>query len=166
MHSNTLMARGASARTYDINLWPEIQGNPLTKAGVFQYSGRQIHSSLEPDKLYNVLRPAEELQDAECIESFKLIPFIDDHAMLGHKKGNMPADSKGIQGVVGEDVYYEHPYLKGNLVIYGKKAEDKINAGKKDLSAGYHCLFKLQKGVYNGVSYEPTTRLTSAPPAE
>lgn len=144
----------ASVRKYDINLWPEIPGNPLTKSGVFQYAGRQIHASLDPNKLYNVLRPPQELQDQECIDSFKLIPFIDGHAMLGHKRGNLPAEEKGVSGVVGENVYYEHPYLKGNLVVYSKRTEDKIDNGKKDLSAGYHCLFKLEKGVYNGVAYD------------
>ena len=68
-----------SARNYDANNWPEIKGNPLSKVGVFPYLGKQIDSSLEPDKVYMVYRPEEELSNPGCIESFKLIPWTDEH---------------------------------------------------------------------------------------
>ena len=38
-----------------------IKDNPLSKVGVFPYLGKQISSELEPDKIYQVYRPAEEL---------------------------------------------------------------------------------------------------------
>ena len=31
-----------SAREYDINGWPEIKNNPLSKEGVFPYSGETV----------------------------------------------------------------------------------------------------------------------------
>ena len=69
-----------TARVEDINGWQEVKGNPLSKVGVFPYSGKTINlPGLEPDKFYNVLRPAEELSSEECIKSFQL-PAMDRRA--------------------------------------------------------------------------------------
>src|SRR5690554_3928966 len=85
-----------SNRTYDINGWAEIKGNPLSKVGVFPYSGAQISPDLGPDKIYYVYRPEEELNNQETIDSFKLIPWTDDHTMLGKSdEGLTPAELKG-----------------------------------------------------------------------
>ena len=54
-----------SARNYDINGWAEIKGNPISKVGVFPYIGAQISPDLEPDKIYQVYRPEEELMNQE-----------------------------------------------------------------------------------------------------
>jgi len=103
-----------SARVPDINGWPEIRSNPLSKVGVFPYSGRSIPGAPEPDRAYNVLRPAEELSDPECIQSFKLLPWIDNHVMLGKEDdGLMPAEKKGVQGVIGEEVFWKELAVNG-----------------------------------------------------
>ena len=52
-----------SAREHDINGWAEIKGNPISKVGVFPYSGQQIAPDLEPDKIYNVFRSEKELNN-------------------------------------------------------------------------------------------------------
>jgi uncharacterized protein len=148
-----------SSRVLDLNGWPEIKGNPLSKVGVFPYYGKQIHPDLEPDKIYNVYRPEEELSDPECIESFKLLPWVDDHAMLGAEEdGLLPAERKGIHGIIGEDVYFEDGYLKGNLKIFSEKLAKKIENGKKELSIGYRCLYDLKKGAYNNQQYDAIQR--------
>ena len=75
---------GQDAREYDGNGWFEIKANPISKAGVFPYSGRQLGlSGKDSDRIFQVLRPPEELADPECINSFKLLPWIDEHVMLG-----------------------------------------------------------------------------------
>jgi uncharacterized protein len=146
-----------SAREYDLNGWPEIKGNPISKVGVFPYSGAQIgDSSLNPDTIYMVYRPENELNNNDTINSFKLVPWTDDHAMLGD--GMMPAEEKGIHGVVGQDVYYEDGYLKGNLKIFSKKLSKLIDSGKKELSIGYRCLYDMTPGVYNGEKYDAVQR--------
>ena len=65
----------------DHNQFWLIKDNPITKAGVFPYFGRQISPSLEPDKIYQVYRPAGEIKKAA--DTFKLVPLVDDHTMLG-----------------------------------------------------------------------------------
>lgn len=148
-----------SNKVYDINLWPEIPDNPISKVGVYPYSGAQISPELEPDKIYGVLRPEEELSDPECIESFKLVPWIDDHEMLGSAdEGFTPAEKKGIAGVIGERVYFKSPYLMANLKTFSEEMKQLIESGKKQLSSGYRCIYELAEGVYKGQPYSAIQR--------
>ena len=131
-----------SAREEDINGWIEIQGNPISKVGVFPYMGHQIDPSLDPDKIYNVYRPESELSNPETIDSFKLVPWTDEHEMLGKESdGLMPAEKKGIHGVIGQDVYFEDGYLKANLKVFSEKLAKLIDSEKKSyLSAIGACM--------------------------
>ena len=143
-----------SARIYDTNGWAEVKDNPISKVGVFPYSGSQISPDLEPDKIYKVYRPEEELNNPETINSFKLVPWTDEHAMLGSEDGMQPAEKKGVHGVTGEDVYFDDGYLKANLKVFSNKLAQLIDSGKKELSIGYRCLYDNSPGVYNGESYD------------
>lgn len=145
-----------SAREYDINGWAEIKGNPISKVGVFPYTGSQIHPDLDPSKIYMVYRPESELSSQETINSFKLLPWTDEHTMLG--EGMTPAEKKGIHGVIGQDVYFEDGYLKANLKVFSQELADLIDSGKKELSIGYRCLYDLSSGVYNGEKYDAIQR--------
>ena len=92
--------------TEDENGYITIHKNPISKAGVFQYLGKSISPDLEPEKVYNVWRPEEELNNPETIESFRLTPWIPEHVMLGKGAGFKPAEVVGVQGVTGETVEF------------------------------------------------------------
>lgn len=146
-----------TARKTDGNGWYEIRSNPLSKVGVFPYSGSQIGG--EPGKIYQVYRPEEELSNSETLDSFKLLPFIDDHVMLGSpEKGLTPAEQKGIEGVIGEEVYYKDGILYGNIKVFSENLADLIEGGKKQLSAGYRCIYEIVSGVWNGIQYDAIQR--------
>jgi hypothetical protein len=148
-----------SHRTEDFNGWVEIKDNPISKVGVFPYLGAQISPALIPDKIYNVYRPEEELAHPDCIESFKLLPWTDEHAMLGTTAdGLLPAEEKGVHGVIGEDVYFADGYLKAKLKIFSEKLASLIEQGKKELSIGYRCIYDLVSGSYMGVQYDAIQR--------
>lgn len=151
----------ASQRITDRNGWVEVRGNPISKAGVFDYLGREIKREpgqppLDPDKIYKVLRPAEELARDETINSFKLLPFVDDHTVLGID--GIPAETKGIQGTIGEQVYFDAPYLRGNIKIHSDTALSQINAGKVELSPAYYCDWPEEGGTFDGQPYQFTQR--------
>ena len=158
--SNYSTKDSESSREHDINGWAEIKGNPISKVGVFDYLGSQISPDLDPNTMYKVYRPEEELSDPDTIESFKLLPWTDEHAMLGgdDEAGLTPAEKKGIHGVIGEDVYFEDGYLKANLKIFSNKLAELIEQGKKELSIGYRCLYDLVSGVYKGQRYDAIQR--------
>lgn len=149
----------ATHRKYDINGWPEIQDNPISKAGVFQYSGRAIGDpTLDPNRLYWVYRPAEELDNPATIESFKLLPFTNDHPtdMLGMEDDQPKVDGKPAEGVIGERVWFDRAtnILRGNLKIFTDRVDRAIEAGKRDVSAGFRCVYEKSAGLYNGQAYE------------
>ncbi|WP_369310588.1 DUF2213 domain-containing protein [Providencia rettgeri] len=142
-------------RTYDNNGWLEVKDNPISKVGVFDYLGAEIGAP-EPDKIYRVLRPPEELASEATINSFKLTPFIIEHEMLG--KHATPAEKKGIQGVIGENVYFDPPYLRANIKIFSDVALSNIDSGKIDLSPGYRSKYEFTSGIYEGQHYDVIQR--------
>lgn len=145
----------ASARVEDLNGWIEIQGNPISKVGVYPYLGAQIGAP-DPSKIYYVFRPPEELSKPATLDSFKLLPWIDEHAMLGSEF--TAAERKGIHGVIGEDVYFDDPYLRANIKIFSQSLQDKIEGGKIELSPGYRCRYVAESGSYNGQQYDYVQR--------
>lgn len=148
------MDNNMSKRKYDINGWPEIKKNPISKVGVFPYLGSSIGAP-DPDKIYMVRRSKEALSSPEAIESFKLIPWVDDHTMLGGREnGYTPAEEKGIHGVTGEDVYFEGDTLYTNLKLFSESQADLLESGKKELSLGYRCKYVKESGTYMGKNYD------------
>lgn len=156
-------ALGADKREYDTNGWFEVKDNPLSLVGVFPYLGRSIDPEANPDKLFNVYRPAEELASPECVESFKLLPWVDDHTMLGSEdEGLTPAERKGVQGVIGQDVYFDADdgdgVLKGNIKVFSDAMASLIANGKKELSCGYRCRYEYAPGSFKGQAYDYVQR--------
>jgi len=144
-----------SKRIADTNGFVEVRDNPITKVGIFPYSGAQIGAP-EKKKIYMVLRPEDELQKPETIESFKLLPFIHEHEMLGD--GFTPAERKGVQGVIGGDVHFDDGYLKGTIKIFGENLKEAIRDGKLELSAGYRCKYEFTQGEWNGQHFDAIQR--------
>lgn len=149
-----------SARLSDLNGFITIRGNPISKVGVFDYSGAQLGlTGSDAYKVFKVYRPEEELADEECINSFKLLPFINEHTMLGSEdEGFTPPERKGVEGMIGEEVYYDAPYLRGNLRIVSESLKNAIDSGKIELSPGYRCVYEMTPGVYNGEHYDAIQR--------
>jgi uncharacterized protein len=148
-----------TARIEDTNGWPEIKNNPLSKVGVFPYSGATVGG--DPTKIYQVYRPEEELSHPDTIHSFRLLPWVDDHpnVLLGNSdEGLTPAEKKGIQGVIGENVYFKDGILYGNIKIFSETLANLIESGKKQLSVGYQCVYEIVSGVWNGTPYDAIQR--------
>ncbi len=151
-------------RMVDGNGWFEVRDNPISKVGIFPYSGRQLGlTGPDADKIFQVYRPEEELADPACIESFKLVPWIDEHTMLGPNAQDMsptalPAEKKGVQGVIGERVYFKDGYLRANLKAFSSTLAQLIEAGKRELSAGYRCIYDMTPGAWGDKAYDAVQR--------
>jgi len=151
-------------REYDGNGWFEVKDNPISKVGVFPYMGKQLGlTGADADRIVMVLRPEEELSSQECIDSFKLVPWIDEHAMLGPAMQEatpsaVAAEQKGVQGVIGEDVYFKDGVLYGNIKVFSSSMADAIQAGKRELSCGYRCEWEMTSGNLGGIQYEAIQR--------
>ncbi len=79
-------AMGRSARTgRHATAGTKWQETRCRRLECFQTRGSQIPGAPDPDKVYQVLRPEEELSHPDCIASFRLLPWIDNHVMLEAK---------------------------------------------------------------------------------
>lgn len=156
-----------SARTVDPRSgFFEVRRQPISRVGVFPYYGRQLGAGTarwpdgDPNKIYQVYRPAEELGDPEAMHSFRLVPLLDDHEMVGEDdKGLTPAEKKGVHGVIGEQMEFDGKTLYSNLKVFSQSLANRIRNGKKELSAGYHCAYDHKSpGVWNGQAYDVVQR--------
>lgn len=138
------------SKEVDSNSFELVRDNPLSAEGVYLYSGRMIGlPNLDPDKLYPVYRPAEELEKAA--ESFNNVPFIIGHEMIGD--GATPYDQRPASGVL-TNVKYKAGKLYGDLKIWSEKMKDKILSGVKELSLGYKSVYERSRGVFKGQTYD------------
>lgn len=138
------------SKEVDSNSFELVRDNPLSAEGVYLYSGRMIGlPNLDPDKLYPVYRPAEELEKAA--ESFNNVPFIIGHEMIG--EGATPYDQRPASGVL-TNVKYKAGKLYGDLKIWSEKMKDKILSGVKELSLGYKSIYERSRGVFKGQTYD------------
>lgn len=157
---DTAPAVAMDERAVDSNGWFEVKANPISKAGIFPYSGRSMGlDGLDADRIFRVLRKPEALSDQACIDSFKLLPWINDHVMLGpvqqeRNASAVAAEAKGVGGVIGQDVFFKDGTLYGNIKAFSSTLAALIAAGKRQLSAGFSCLYDIGSGVWEGQQYD------------
>jgi len=152
----TGMDAAPSKRVADVNGFIEVKDNPISKVGVFQYSGRAIGKG-DPNKMYMVYRPEEELNNPETIESFRLLPFVDEHPadLLGSEDNDRPnVDGKPADGVIGEQIYFKDGYLYGNLKFFTDRIMRQLAKKKREISAGFRCMYEEAAGQYKGLRYD------------
>ena len=140
----------------DVNGFWLIPDNPMTKIGVFPYLGRQISPELEPDRIYQVLRPKEELTRPETLKSLELIPLTNGHEMVG--KGFTPVEKKGCHGTTGQNVKVNGNLITNDLKLLSEEIKNEVESGKKDLSMGYRCRYELTEGEFEGQHYDAIQR--------
>ena len=139
------------AKIIDGNGYWEIKHNPISRAGVFPYMGRSISDECEPDKIYYVYRSADTLAKSVDTWDNPPKPFINDHEMLG--EGFSKIDDRPVQGVIHNPVF-EDDTLYADISVYSESLKDKIEKGKKELSLGYFCKYRKEKGIYKGQAYD------------
>jgi hypothetical protein len=64
------------------------------------------------------------------------------------EEGYTPAEDKGIQGTIGESVYYDKKgVLRGNIKLFSSSMSTLVDEGKKELSPGYRAQYEWSPGV-------------------
>lgn len=111
----------------------------------------------DPNRIVKVFRPESAVSSLEAIESFKDIPLINDHEMLSGFDGddeNTAPEEYGVDGVMTGNVYYEAPWMRGDLKVFSRSMQQALRKGKKCLSLGYDCDFEEAPGTWQGQAYE------------
>lgn len=144
---------GSKREIDEANGYLRVTGCNITKSQIRPYYGKEIPGwrdfELDPDTIYNVYCPEEELKKA--LESFNNLPLTREHIEVDVE--NVPKDK--IVGSLGDHAEYKRPYVKNNLIVYDKKDIDWILSGKKkELSCGYRYTPVRQSGEFDGKHYD------------
>lgn len=146
-----------SARTKDSNGYMHVAVSNLTKEQVVPYLGNTIPGykelGLEPDKVYQIYRPADEIEKA--VETFNGLPLMLDHWDMDAE--NIPKDK--VVGSLGTDAKWKKPYLTNSLIVTDANAIKAIEDGSySELSASYACDIDMSGGIFEGKSYDGVMR--------
>ena len=131
----------ASHRSYDDNGFLTVDKSPILSTDVLQYIGKEFGVEevagvkIEPDKIYTVRIPREELEKAA--QSFELLPIVDGHQWLSG--GLNDGDAKKYQeGTTGSGAYVDDDgKLFVPLKFTGKGILEHLKEGVEELSASY-----------------------------
>jgi uncharacterized protein len=118
----SMRSKDADGRLY-------IEKTVLSVANVCDYLGREVTDwealGLEPEKVYRVYRPAEELQKAAPL-------WENQPLMMRHVAVSAEAPVKdSIIGTVS-NVSFENPNLYGSLGVWDQAGIDLIESGKQE----------------------------------
>lgn len=128
----------AKSHRYDAgNEFFHVDSTPLTKAQVAPYAGDEFSDwkerGLQPDKIYLIYRPPEELSKKETINSLIGIPVMLEHEWVDPKE-----KPKQLVGSLGDSPVWKAPYLMNSMHITSEDAWKRIEDGSmKELSLGY-----------------------------
>ena len=143
-------------RYVDRNKYVIAPNSVITGADVAEYRGWTIPKNrllrLDPDKMYKVYRPIDEIKDND----FNGKPVLSEHI------GDFSADTAHnyadyVMGAA-HDTGREGSEITGTVTLWNREAINDLNRGKKYLSAGYWYDAVIESGHFNGEPYEIVMR--------
>jgi len=148
-----------SVRSFDRDGRMRVAIANLSKEQIRPYVGREIPGwddatqthklGLDPDKIYNLYCPGEELEKAA--ETFNGIQLLKKHTPVNaedHKKND-------IIGTTGTNAKFNSPFLQNSLVVWTQEGIDLIESEEmKELSCGYFYVPLMNPGVFKGEPFD------------
>ena len=139
----------ASYRHYDENGFLSVDKSPILSTDVLEYLGKEFGIDevagvkIDPEKIYKVRIPREELEKAAA--SFELLPIVDGHQWLSG--GLEDGDAKKYQeGTTGSGAFVaEDGKLFVPLKFTGKGILEHLKEGVEELSASYSHNLRLDE---------------------
>lgn len=125
--------KSEDAKKVDDNGFWEIERNPITKTGIFDYLGSECGYG-EPEQIVKVLKHEDALKDKDFLDGLRGKPIIFEHHWLGHQ--GKDANEELVVGAIGDDVIFEDGTVFANLHIFSKEAQRLIENGIAELSLG------------------------------
>lgn len=143
----------ASVRSYDADGRMHVQRTPITKEQIAPYYGREIPNyeelGLDPNKVYRLYRSAEELTKAA--HTFNRLPLLSEHRPTNAEN----PETEVIVGMIGENAFFEAPYLWNSMTVWSGSAIELIESEKKkEISSGYRYTVVMQPGVFAGEPFD------------
>lgn len=152
-----LAADEGSVRTKDMDGRLHISRSNISKADVNPYFGREIplaeELGLDPNKIYQMLRPADELEKAASTANG--IQILRKHTPV-NAEDHKPYDTIGA---TGNDAEFIAPFLTNSLTFWPQDDIDDIESNaKKELSCGYRYRPEMTPGIFDGKAYDGIMR--------
>lgn len=163
--TNKYILQNSQNRITDENGYLTVSNCPLLREGIMEYLGTELMESaneidgvkLEKDKTYKLNISKEELEKA--LDTFKLIPIVNEHSFLGKDEKN----AKGLQeGAVGQDLKMEklmdddgveRNFITGTVNFTNERTVEIISKGEKEeLSTAY--VNDLKKSANSDYDFE------------
>lgn len=113
---------------------------PIACTGTQQYRGCEFGGPVAAG-IYNVQRPEAEVFDRAAVASFEGKPVCDEHPEEDVTPDNYGRYMKGVCRDVRRGDGDLSNCLVADLVIYDADLINKIEAGKREISCGYDCLW-------------------------
>ena len=113
---------------------------PIARTGTQQYRGCEFGGPVAAG-IYNVQRPEAEVFDRAAVASFEGKPVCDEHPEEDVTPDNYGRYMKGVCRDVRRGDGDLSNCLVADLVIYDADLINKIEAGKREISCGYDCLW-------------------------
>ena len=149
---------GSSVRTYDDYGRMSITQCNISKECVSPYRGSSLPGwrdlGLNPDRLYYIYRPAEEL--IRAADSFNNVPVTIEHP----NQLDTPDTPQERVGTTGTDTRFEAPYLVASMKLWDKAAIEGVeNSTRRELSI-FPSFFDLDMtpGEFMGQAYDGVAR--------
>lgn len=143
-----------SARQKDVDGRLHVTGAHISKATVNPYRGSEIPGyeelSLDPDRVYQMFRPPDEL--AKAASTFAGLQILSAHEGVD---ANSVEKKRIVAGAVGTDVTFNDPYLDASLTFWWAPDIADIETGKKcQLSCAYRYKPIMEPGEYQGLKFD------------
>lgn len=122
-------------------------------SGVMDYLGSELagYHAGSPDDQVPVFVPMEAINDPRTQRSLEGMPVVADSHTWIEPDGDRSAEVGSVAGSARLD----GPYLECDIIVRDAETIEKIKSGALcDVSAGYSCVYKPVKGVYDGHSYD------------
>lgn len=158
-YANAAVHHAAKAKGMDSDRYIDANGclicpnSIITGSDVANYWGREIPNykklGLDPQKIYRVYRPIEELDSTETFSG----KYIFTHHLLDYDATTMEDARKHIIGTA-YDCIQVGTEVHGTVSFTDVKAIEDLDNGKKYLSAGYWYDPILEVGVFEGQPYD------------
>lgn len=153
MNGKTIALDRSSARTIDENGFLHVRNCPISKETVNPYLGREIPGwealGLEPDRIYQVYRPGEELKKGAA--SFQGLPLLLNH----HLESAETPQKEYRVGSVGTDAAFDGTYLRATLSVTDAEAIAAIESEAAcEISCAYAFDPVVESGEFDGKPYE------------
>ena len=89
-------------------------------------------------------RPRTQVADQRSVDSFKLVPFTNNHPPEMVTADNA---KQYMAGAVGQDVHMDGDWLVGTIAVFDAATVRDLESGKTEVSNGYDCDLDMTPGV-------------------